>query len=244
MPTPLDLVRERAYRAGFAEAICADCALFRPNGDEMMGACQLTGEAQTRYGVCMSWTLSGEVPKPSPVPSPVRLEDGSIMLFGKAELPVGGDLPSGIVTGLICTEPGCGGRLELRRSHRINKWFYGCDKYPTCNGILPADNDGSPKGTQQTKVTRSARRRAHAAFDRLWMDGHARSRGAAYSWLAEVLGQGSAHMFEMDEAQCERVLLAVTEKGPGTDYWDAWLIRYRVSKHKRKGKRRKKKRAR
>lgn len=239
MPTPLERVRERAAQAGLAEAICANCILFRPNGDAMMGACHRTGEIQTRYGVCLSWRLSGEVPKPPPGPSPTVLEDGSISLFAKAERPVEAEEPVGRVDDLACAEPGCGGRLVLRMGFRINRRFYGCERYPACNGTLPANADGSPRGQPRTKEVQGARNQAHAAFDRLWREKHC-SRGGAYAWLQEVTGlsKGEAHISMFDVERCREVAVHVETKGPGTAYWDAWRVRYDETKRSKKKRRR------
>ena len=59
-----------------------------------------------------------------------------------------------------------------------------------------------------------ARMAAHKAFDPKWPDGKM-SRSAAYAWLAKEMGltKAQCHMFEMDEAQCQRVVALCVEDG-------------------------------
>jgi hypothetical protein len=239
-PTPLSLLRARAAEAGLADPICSGCGLFEPDGEEMMGACRRTGEIQTKYGICLSWTLSHEVPPPPPPrprPSPTVLEDGSISLFAKAERPVSDVEPKGQVHGMICAEPGCDGRLMLRVSYKINRRFYGCEKYPACKGTLPADADGSPRGLPRPKVLQAARNEAHKVFDRLWKEKHV-SRGGAYSWMQKVMGlaKDDAHIGLFEIGQCHEIVAHVDASGPGTDFWVAWVAARPKSKRRRSKK--------
>lgn len=59
-------------------------------------------------------------------------------------------------------------------------------------------------------LTHEARKRAHAAFDQLWQDGHL-SRSEAYRRLAKVMGlsPGECHMAQMDAVTARRVPAAV-----------------------------------
>ena len=217
--TPLELVRERAEGAGFDEAICASCGLF-DEGEGKMGTCRRRRETQLRYGVCLSWTTSGIAP--APVKAVVQA-DGTKRLFPGAVEPPQDDAPVGEAHGLKCAEPGCEALLVLRRSYRLDCWFYGCELYPTCNGTLPANSDGSPRGGPRTKELQGWRNRAHEAFDCLWKNEHC-SRGDAYSWLraATELSHDDAHMMKMSIEQCSAVIRFVDQKGPGTKFWETW----------------------
>jgi hypothetical protein len=74
-----------------------------------------------------------------------------------------------------------------------------------CDHRVGAHPNGEPKGTMAGASVRAARQRAHAAFDGWWKH-HGIDRSAAYAELANRLGVAVAHIAEMDEAQCERVV--------------------------------------
>jgi len=131
--------------------------------------------------------------------------------------------PPFAVEGLRCAEPGCDGVLELRWTNKLERWFYGCNRWPKCNGILPANSDGSPNGVPRTRELQGWRSRAHAAFDILWKEKHCK-RTDAYSWLREVmeLSVEEAHMFKMSIEQCQQVIEKVRTHGPATEFWHHW----------------------
>lgn len=66
-----------------------------------------------------------------------------------------------------------------------------------------------PMGTMADPQTRSARRRAHDAFDRIWRRGARRAqyknRCLSYRWLADQFGVERIHIGEMGIEECERV---------------------------------------
>jgi len=158
------------------------------------------------------------------------------MLFPGAEKPQEPPPVKGEVKGWKCAEPGCDGVLELRWSHNLGRWFYGCSEWINgCKGILPANEDGSPRGRPRTRELQGWRNDAHNAFDPIWQDGHCK-RPTAYAWLQEVMEMSSdeAHMFEMNIEQCQRVIEKVKTHGPETDFWRRW----RKARSKKKKKRR------
>jgi hypothetical protein len=104
------------------------------------------------------------------------------------------------------------------RPDLAQKSFYFCRPCRAWVGCHP--HTTKPLGTAANYALRSARRRAHAAFDPLWhvMSGFSRqgsgaARKAAYKWLAETLGierdQCHIGMFSLD--QCHRVITACDE---------------------------------
>lgn len=103
----------------------------------------------------------------------------------------------------------CGAPMQLRRS-RYGK-FYGCTRYPECDGRHGAHPNGSPLGIPADKATREARIRAHEAFDRLWRSGEMR-RPDAYRWLREQMGlsRSEGHISRFTAEQCERLVELVT----------------------------------
>jgi hypothetical protein len=159
------------------------------------------------------------------------------MLFPGAEEPKERPKATREAKGLKCAEPGCDGTLELRWSPKTGSFFYGCSGWPRCEGALPANEDGSPRGRPRTRELQGWRNRAHETFDRIWMDGHC-SRGGAYGWLQEVMGMTTdeAHMYQMTIDQCKRVIEEVRVNGPGTEFWTEW--RSRPKKKRKKGRRR------
>lgn len=81
---------------------------------------------------------------------------------------------------VFCAE--CGSKMKLRFSHKYDRHFYGCVRFPDCLGAHGAHPDGKPLGIPASKETRSARIRAHAAFDKLWQGADARmNRNQAYA---------------------------------------------------------------
>jgi len=88
--------------------------------------------------------------------------------------------------------------------------FYGCETWhdTRCPGTHGAHPDGRPLGVPADQRTKSARRRAHGWFDRLWKKEHGAlmKRGHAYGWLATALGYDAPHIGEMSAEECERVI--------------------------------------
>jgi ssDNA-binding Zn-finger/Zn-ribbon topoisomerase 1 len=150
-------------------------------------------------------------------------------MFG-AEDPGYPRLPKGAREDLRCVEPGCGGRLVLRDSTKFSRHFYSCMRWPLCEGSLPANNDGSPRGNPRPRSLQRARKAAHEAFDPIWKEGHV-SRAAAYTWLQCVmdLTHQEAHMLQFSEEQCAEVVKLVGEKGPGTEFWKSWYQLRRIA---------------
>lgn len=118
---------------------------------------------------------------------------------------------------LACPEPGCGGRLVLKKADF--GLFYGCENYPKCSGKHSAHQaSGAPMGVPAPKAVREARIRAHEAFDRLWKVVSPwqkvpppMNRKAAYRWLqtALKLTKNEAHIGRFTVEQCENLIVAV-----------------------------------
>lgn len=210
--TPLTQLRERATEFGVEDVSCSNCAAFVDLGDGGMGVCDRRRETQFRYGICLNWTIDEDFTTGDRDPST------------SDEYDVAGR----------CVEPGCDGLLEKRFSEQTSTYFYGCCNYPDCNGVLPANPDGSPRGQPRSRALMAARTAAHAAFDKLWQEGHC-DRGAAYSWLRAATGldHQDAHMFQMDAEQCMIVIERVSTHGPGTEFWEQWKID-REARHREK----------
>jgi hypothetical protein len=112
--------------------------------------------------------------------------------------------------------PYCGNRsmaatgVEVypHRHDLAKKKFYQCKP---CNAYVGChENSGKPFGALADGATRSARNRAHGAFDPWWKSGKVR-RTDAYHYLARALGipESKCHISMMDAAMCEQVIAAM-----------------------------------
>ena len=90
--------------------------------------------------------------------------------------------------------------------------FYGCTRYPACQGTHGAHADGTPLGIPANRETKEARMAAHAAFDQLWQDGQM-SRNRAYQVLRDLMGmtQEEAHIGRFTKEQCEQLIGKLAE---------------------------------
>lgn len=116
----------------------------------------------------------------------------------------------------------CGSVMVCRESPykkgRKKAWFWGCIRYPDCDGAIGCHPGGKvPLGIPVDKETRQLRIKAHEAFDALWQPMGSVSkeyRSAAYRWLAEELDVYDPHIAEMDKEQLEYVIEMCGEMGP------------------------------
>lgn len=89
-----------------------------------------------------------------------------------------------------------------------------CDAYVGCHPKKTSRGGGKgdgfvPLGRLANKALRSAKIRAHAAFDPIWKSGEM-SRADAYAWLAGAIGMSrqNCHIGMMDEDACRAVVAA------------------------------------
>lgn len=129
------------------------------------------------------------------------------------------------VQGMKCAEDGCDGELCLRSSSI--GYFYGCSNWPHCNGAMPANKDGSPRGEPRTRALQAKRNQGHQAFDPIWKEAvnhysesytgpRKRSpkqlarmaRARCYAWLANQMNltTDETHFFLFNEQQCEQAI--------------------------------------
>jgi len=120
--------------------------------------------------------------------------------------------PKGTPNEYDLTCPECGKPMRLRYSKKNDSRFYGCTGWPDCDVVHGAHPDGKPLGKPGDRATRSARKRAHEAFDQLWKPAGARmTRGQAYAWLEGYfdLDEDEAHIGNFDSTQCEELVAAL-----------------------------------
>ena len=139
--------------------------------------------------------------------------------------------PHSAAGGVLC--PYCGSEAKLvgglaiypHRPDLGGKKFWRCkpcDAYVGCHEAGNGQGDGTkPLGRLANAELRKAKKDAHYAFDRLWLDSpnRRRARGAAYAWLADAMGltADECHIGEMDVQQCRQVFrLVVARKAAGT----------------------------
>lgn len=102
--------------------------------------------------------------------------------------------------------PECGDRLILKNSPRFGP-FYGCVRWPDCDGTHSAHRDGTPMGIPANRETKQARRNAHNAFDSLRIElDWSKARG--YEWLAKRMGMlpKKCHIGRFNKQQCQQVI--------------------------------------
>lgn len=119
----------------------------------------------------------------------------------------------------------CGSPMRIRTSKKYNRPFYGCTRYPECDGTHGAHPDGRPLGIPATKEVKKARQKAHALFDKIWQE-NIMSRAQAYAWLRRKmkLSEGEGHISNFGKEQCEKLMGLVRESFPQfKTIWDRIL---------------------
>lgn len=111
-------------------------------------------------------------------------------------------------TDLECGE--CGAPMTLRGSKYGP--FYGCSRYPACEGTHGAHPDGSPLGVPADELTEKWRGRVHELFDPLWKE-HGYEREEAYRLLAErmEIPREETHVAMFDIERCKQAIAALTQ---------------------------------
>jgi ssDNA-binding Zn-finger/Zn-ribbon topoisomerase 1 len=110
--------------------------------------------------------------------------------------------------------PECGAPMLLRRGEF--RLFFGCTRWPLCDGTHGAHPDGTPLGVPGNAETKAARRKAHDALAKIErMIG----KRAAYKWLATVLhlDKDACHIGMFDKEMCAKVEGAVATYTRGRD---------------------------
>lgn len=110
--------------------------------------------------------------------------------------------------------PYCGKAAELvtgeviypHREDLAHLKFWACLPCDAYVGTHKNSEEAKPLGTLANKATRTARMRAHAAFDPIWKNGHM-SRSNAYEIMAMALGYelSDCHISMMDEDEANNV---------------------------------------
>lgn len=102
----------------------------------------------------------------------------------------------------------CGSPMLLRKG-KFGA-FFGCVRWPECDGIQKVGRDGEPRGPVTDKATRELRIECHERFDKLWQK-LGLGRKDAYARLAHQLGMATddCHFGLFDAALCEQAFAAV-----------------------------------
>lgn len=117
----------------------------------------------------------------------------------------------------IC--PKCGSRMELRETQKYTysdgtfRKFWGCCRWPKCNGTHGATPEGTPLGTPADDITKRWRIEAHKALERYMRlpGGHRMHRSVAYKDLSKKTGiePRKCHIGMMDIEQCKLIIEAL-----------------------------------
>ncbi len=107
--------------------------------------------------------------------------------------------------------PECGAEMVLRMSKRFShkngeaRRFYGCTRWPECNGTHGAHPDGRPLGIPADAETKRMRQLAHSALDNAYKD---TPRPRRYKKLQELMGlsEEDAHIAKFDIGQCKKLI--------------------------------------
>ncbi|HEY1956752.1 MAG TPA: zinc-finger-containing protein [Polyangiaceae bacterium] len=105
--------------------------------------------------------------------------------------------PTSLVTGRV---------VYPHRPDLYSKHFWRCARCTAVTGCHPGTT--RPLGVPALPQTRTARGRAHAAFDPLWKSGRM-TRGEAYAWISKEMGIDPLHIGELSERQCEDLIAIV-----------------------------------
>src|SRR3990167_4406409 len=91
--------------------------------------------------------------------------------------------------------------------------FYGCTRWPECDGKHGAHEDGRPLGIPANKETKQRRIKAHEFFDGLWKDDGPMTRNQAYKWMQQSMGMtpDEAHIGRFDIGQCDKLIRLVCD---------------------------------
>jgi hypothetical protein len=105
--------------------------------------------------------------------------------------------------------------VKFPRADGTPRQFYGCQKWPHCNGIMTLHPDGSVMATPCDDETKRTRQEAHETFDRFWLHG-LMSRREAYRKMSVVLNlpTADAHIGFLNADQCRQVIVAFTGADP------------------------------
>jgi ssDNA-binding Zn-finger/Zn-ribbon topoisomerase 1 len=101
--------------------------------------------------------------------------------------------------------------MLMRQSEKYRRGFYGCSRFPACDGAIGMHRNGKPLGIPADKATRQARIAAHAAFDLIWQhDERPQARRRAYRWLQHALklSEDDAHIGNFTIEQCHALVAA------------------------------------
>ena len=99
----------------------------------------------------------------------------------------------------------CGAIMYLK--HSRYGMFYGCSRYPDCNGTHCCHPDGNPMGKPANKETKILRHQGHELFSKC-MESLNLDKGSMYKLFADSMGmdQKECHFGMFDKAQCEQAI--------------------------------------
>lgn len=111
-----------------------------------------------------------------------------------------------------CVE--CGANMVLKRG-RLGL-FYGCVRYPSCNGLLPALPDGRPRGAPRSRALQRARNEIHIEIARLVKGDVGPTKGRVYEWLADAMSMSprTCHASKFGVVDASRAVILLRNATP------------------------------
>lgn len=94
--------------------------------------------------------------------------------------------------------------MKLRFNKENTKAFYGCSRYPECDGTVNADMDGTPKGIPADKETKVLRRKISEALNTWYNFDDNTERREALDFLKRKTGTWK--ISELNKNQCMELL--------------------------------------
>lgn len=103
--------------------------------------------------------------------------------------------------------PDCGTRLVPKLGKKPTL------ECPNCRGRHMANQDGTPRGIPAPKATRLLRQRLHAIMERMKVENPQLTNAMLYRLLNRLVGRqfGKSHIGQMDAAECQAAIDALTE---------------------------------
>lgn len=106
-------------------------------------------------------------------------------------------------------------RRQVKYRYRNGEYrkFWGCTRWPKCDGTIGAHPNGCPLGIPVTKNIQSLRVQAHKLAEKIWGDFNKitkAERNAMYAWIRENSSKG--HIGKMIEPELKDLIKKLERK--------------------------------
>jgi hypothetical protein len=108
--------------------------------------------------------------------------------------------------------PNCGAEMTLRTTNKFKyrngspRKFYGCSRWPLCNGILASHPNGEVASTPADPETKALRKEAHSIAELIWgaWDDPLADKFGMYRWLEKNTSSG--HIGKLSKTELHIVI--------------------------------------